>query len=284
MGKYRKILVAVDDSPTSMHALEEAFKLARCEQCWITVVSVVPAYEGDLGMTAFGNVVEAFRAPYEKALAEAARRASGQKVLVKPVCEHGEPFERIVDLAEAENCDLIVMGRSGRRNFQRAVIGSVTARVIGYGQKDVLVVPPQASIGWSNLLIATDGSRFSKIAERKAIEFAQAYGAELHAIMSVDLPAEFYGEAFEVVERLVQEAKNYLLQVRDLAERSGVSVKTAVREGIAADVILAYAEEKKIDTVVVGSHGRSGLRRLLMGSVAESVIRASAIPVLVVKS
>ncbi len=56
MGRYRKILVAIDDSPASMHALEEAFKLSRCEPCWITVVTVVPTYEGDLGMTVFGNV------------------------------------------------------------------------------------------------------------------------------------------------------------------------------------------------------------------------------------
>jgi len=284
MGRYRKILVAIDDSPASMHALEEAFKLSRCEQCWITVVTVVPTYEGDLGMTAFGNVARSLREPYEKALAEAERRAAEQKIMVKTICEYGEPFERIVDLAEAENCDVIVMGRSGKRSLQQAFIGSVTSRVIGYGQKDVLVVPPDGVIGWSAILVATDGSGFSKVAESKAIEFTRAYQSALHAILVVDLPPELYGEAFDVVERLVHEAKDYLARVRISGEKSGVFLETAVREGDAAEVILGYAREKLIDAIVLGSHGRSGLRRLLMGSVAERVIRLSALPVLVVKA
>ncbi|HMK44927.1 MAG TPA: universal stress protein [Dissulfurispiraceae bacterium] len=283
MGKYRKILVAVDDSEPSIHALEESFRLARCEQCWITAVSVVPTYEGDLDMTAFGNVAKALREPCEKALREATACAQRHKALVKTVCEQGEPFERIADLAEAENCDVIVMGRSGKGNFQQAVIGSVTARVIGYSQKDVLVVPPAATLGWNAILVATDGSRFSKVAEAKAIDFAKAYGARLHIIMAVDLPDELYGEAFDVVEKMIQEAKVYLERVRAAAEQKGVATEVAVREGHTSDTIIAYAQERNIETLVLGSHGRTGLRRLLMGSVAENVIRTSRWPVLVVK-
>lgn len=284
MGKYRKILVAVDDSAASMHALEEAFKLARCEQCWLTVVSVVPTYEGDLDMTAFGNVAKALSEPCQRALGEAQKRASERKMLIKTVCEQGEPFERISDLAEAENCDVIVVGRSTKSNMKQAAIGSVTARVIGYGQKDVLVVPPAAHIGWSSILLATDGSRFSKVAEKKALALAKAYGATLHVMMAVDLPAEFYGEAFDVVERLIHEAKSYLAQVRTRAVSSGVQVEVAVREGRTTDVLLTYAQERNIDILILGSHGRTGLRRLLMGSVAENIIKMSYFPVLVVKN
>jgi len=56
-------------------------------------------------------------------------------MLIKTVCEEGEPFERIIDLADAENCDVIIMGRTGRNNLERALVGSVTARVIAIHTK-----------------------------------------------------------------------------------------------------------------------------------------------------
>jgi nucleotide-binding universal stress UspA family protein len=267
-----------------MHALAEAFKLSRCEQCWITVAAVVPPYEGDLGMTAFGNVARSLRQPYERAIAAAQKMASEQKVLVKTVLEFGEPFERIADLAEGENCDVIIMGRSGRRSLQHSVIGSVTSRVIGYSQRDVLVIPPNSALAWRSLLIATDKSRFSRIAERKAIEFSRAYQAVLHALVAVDLPDELYGDAVDLVERLVNQAKQYLDQMKITDEAHGVTIVPAVREGVAAEVLLDYARAQQIDLIVLGSHGRSGLHRLLMGSVTESVIRSSPLPVLVVKT
>src|SRR3990172_8432533 len=141
MGRWRKMLVAIDGSESSLHALRESFKLAAKEKSWITVASVVPPYEGDLDLVGIGYVQHAMRHPCEKALSEAARIAEAEGALIKTVCEEGVPHERIIDLAEAENCELIVMGKRGLSKVERMLVGSVTARVIGYGQKDVLVIP-----------------------------------------------------------------------------------------------------------------------------------------------
>ena len=130
--------------------------------------------------------------------------AKTERMLVKTVCEEGEVHERIVDLADAENCDVIVMGRRGLRRIERALIGSVTARVIGHTQRDVLVVPNGTVVGWKKIVVATDGSKYSAKATERAISFAQSYGGELRVVSVVDVPSEFYAEAPQAVEDLVQ--------------------------------------------------------------------------------
>src|SRR4030043_1821811 len=178
MGRYRKILVAIDGSESSKHALRESFKLATDEKSWVTVVSVIPRYEGDLGATWISNVREAMKKPCQIALSEAENMAKKERVLIKTVCEEGEIYERIVDLADAENSDLIVMGRKGISKLSKALVGSVTARVIGHSQKDVLVVPEGTSIGWKNIVLSTDGSKYSEAAINRAIGFSKFYGRE----------------------------------------------------------------------------------------------------------
>jgi len=278
------MLVAVDGSESGLHALRESFKLAANEKSWITVVSVVPPYEGDLDLIGIGNVQHALRQPCEKALSEAADIAKAERALIKTVCEEGVPHERIIDLAEAENCELIVMGRRGLSKVQRALVGSVTARVIGYGQKDVLVIPLNTSVDWKNILLATDGSKYSRAATERAIDFADAYKGNLKILSIVDVPPEFYAEAPNAVDDLINKSKEYVREAKQLAEARGIKAETFVGEGESPEVIIKLANEQKASAIVMGSHGRTGLRRLLMGSVTEKVIGYAPCPVLVVKS
>lgn len=278
------MLVAIDGSESSMHALKESFKLARNEKSWITVVSVVPEYKGDLDLVAVGNVMASMRKPCEDALHKAEELAKAEGALIKTVCEEGEAYERIIDLAEAENCELIVMGRRGMSRLERVLVGSVTARVIGHSHIDVLVVPSTTEIGWKKILLATDGSKYSKAAAERAIDFAGEYGGELRAVSVVDVPAEFYGEAPDAVEDLINKAKGYVEDVKRQAEAAGIKAETFVREREAYKAILDLAKELNVNTIVMGSHGRTGLKRLLMGSVTEKVIGYASCPVLVVKS
>ena len=284
MGKYRKILVAVDSSASSRNALHQAFKLANEEKCWITVTSVVPPYEGEIELVGVKDIRAALRKPCEDALAEVETIAKSERMLVKTVCEEGEIHERIVDLADAENCDVIVMGRRGKRRIERSLIGPVTARVIGYTQRDVLVVPSSTVIGWKKIVLATDGSKYSALAANRAISFAKSYGGELKIVSVVDVPTEFYAEAPQAVDDLVKKAKGFVADVKKQADAEGVKAETFVGESEAFEAITNLAKEQKADMIVIGSHGRTGLRRLLMGSVAEKVIGYATCPVLVVKS
>jgi nucleotide-binding universal stress UspA family protein len=284
MGRYRKILVAVDGSESGKNALHQSFRLANDEKCWITVTSVIPPYEGEIETFGVKDIRAALRKPCDEALAEVDKIAKTERMLVKTVCEEGEIHERIVDLADAENCDVIVMGRRGLRRFERALIGSVTARVIGHTQRDVLVVPKGAAIGWKTIVFATDGSKYSATAAERAISFAKSYGGELKVLSVVDVPAEFYAEAPAAVEDMVKKAKGFVADVKAQAEAAGVKAETFVGEAEAYQAINNLAQEQKADMIVLGSHGRTGLRRLLMGSVTEKVIGHAPCPVLVVKS
>ena len=283
MGKYRKILVAIDGSLSSMHALRESLKFAENEKSWMTVVSVIPPYLGDLDTTAMGNVMASIRKPCEDALAKAVSLANEAKIMIRTVCEEGETHERIVDLADAENFDLIVMGRRGQKRLEKVLVGSVTARVIGYSHTDVLVVPMGTNVGWKKILVATDGSRFSEAAAAKAIDFTKAYGGQLMIVSVVDVPAEFYGESPETWDNLVTQAKVFVEKIAQQAEASGVKTQAIVKEAETWKSIVELAEEHKADTIIMGSHGRTGLKRLLMGSVTEKVIGHAPCPVLVIK-
>ncbi len=282
--KVKKMLVAIDGSESSMHALKESFKLARNEKSWITVVSVVPEYKGDLDLVAVGNIMALMRKPCEDALQRAQELANAEGALIKTVCEEGEAHERIIDLAEAENCELIVMGRRGMSRLERVLVGSVTARVIGHSPIDVLVVPLTAEISWKKILLATDGSKYSKAAAARALDFAFQYSGQLVAVSVVDVPSEFYGEAPDAVEDLIKKARGYVEDVKREAGSAGIKVETFVREGETYKAILDLAKEQDVNAIVMGSHGRTGLKRLLMGSVTEKVIGYSPCPVLVVKS
>ena len=280
MGKYKKILVAVDGSGSSLNALTQSFHLASR----LTVVSVVPEYAGDLDMVGVGNLMASMRRPFEKALAQAKAMAESERALIRTLLEEGVPYEKIVDIAEAENCDLIVMGRSGMHTAERALLGSVAARTIGYSQRDVLVVPEGAIVGWQRILVATDGSKQSKIVAEKSVDLAKAYQGELYVISSVDVPPELYGESPKVVEDLVMKAKGYVEDVKSKASAAGIRAETFVREKEAHLAITELAEKHHTGIIILGSHGRTGLKRLLMGSVAEKVIGYAACPVLVVRS
>jgi len=284
MGRYRRVLVAFDGSDSSRNALTQAIGLAVREKAWVKVVAVVPPYEGDLDLTGVKDVDEALRGPAKKLLAEAVNIASAQGVSVITNIEEGEAYERIVDVADAENCDIIVMGRRGHHRIERALVGSVTARVIGHTHRDVLVVPRDTAVRFDKVLLAVDGSKFSEPAVDHAIALAAETGAALSAVSVAVVNDEFYAEAPDVADGLVKKARAVVDAVREKAGAKGVKVETSVREGEAYEEIVDTATKSGAGLIIMGSHGRTGLKRLLMGSVTEKVIGHAPCPVLVARS
>jgi len=284
MGLYRKILVAFDGSASSVNALLQAFTLANDEKSLITVATIVPSYEGDLDLTGVKDIHKTLLRTGEEILSKAKAIAEKERALIKTVLEEGVPYEKLVDIAESENSGIIVIGRRGMSQIARTFLGSVASREIGHSTKDVLVVPEDASIGWKNIFLATDGSRYSESATDKAVNFAKSYGGELAVISVVDVPSEFYAEAPAAVEDLIKKAKEFTAAVKKKAEASGVEAETFIGEGEAYEVITNTAIKEKADVIFMGSHGRAGIKKILMGSVTEKVIGYAPCPVLVVKA
>ena len=281
MAKYRKILVAYDGSSSAQNALSLASQLAREDKSWIKVLAVVPPYQGDLELIGVSDIKEAITGPGQELLTEARQLADREGVHILTNLEQGEPYEQIVHVAEEENCDLIIMGRRGKGKMERALIGSVTARVIGHTGKDVLVIPETGTLSWENILLATDGSTCCDNALARALEIAQERKAKLSAVSVVYTNDEFYAVGQEVMKELYQEADTVLDKVRKWAGDIGVQAELFVRDGEPHQAIIDLAAEISASLIVMGSHGRKGLTRLLMGSVTERVIGYADCPVLV---
>jgi nucleotide-binding universal stress UspA family protein len=283
VGKYRKILVAFDGSASSRNALKQAIKFQETEKAWIRVLVVLPPYEGDLEIIGVSDIKSVLEGSSEKLMKEAKEIAESERAAIITNVEQGQAYEKIVDVADAENCDIIVMGRRGIHHIERMLMGSVTSRVIGYTKKDVLVVPRDARIQWGNILLTVDNSNSSETAVKHALDFAASYGARVTVLSVVDVNDEFYAQVPHAVDQMVDKAKSLLEEVRKSAEALDIETETFVREGESYEKILETASEKNADMIFMGSHGRRGVKKLVMGSVTERVIGFSTCPVMVVK-
>jgi len=283
MSIYKKVLIAIDGSETSMYALREYIRFSKADNPSISVVSVVPTYEGDLAATWTNNIVASIKKQCDVSLSEAIKIAKEEGITIQALCEEGTIHEKIVDLADMENYDLIVMGKKGLSLIERAFVGSVTERVIGYSRQDILVIPNGAKIGRRNLLVATDGSAYSEAAARKAIEIAMQSHGEIKALSVVDVTVEFMLRAHEVYDTLVAKAKGFSDAIKQKALAAGIKAEALVRDGEVYQVIIDVAKEQQADMIIMGSLGRTGIKRLLMGSTAERVLGHATFPVLIVK-
>src|SRR4030066_157854 len=192
-----------------------------------------------------------------------------------------EPFQDIVNDAAKNQVDMIIIGTHGRTGLKRLMMGSVTARVIGHAPCNVLVVPLHAKVDCRNILIATDGSRYSDAAASEAIGIAKRWGGSL-LVISVALSDKEIILPEDDEEMIL--AKDNVKKIVGLAKKEGVKTEGLTAIGKPYEAIVETAKQKHADLIVVGSHGRTGLDRLLMGSVTERVIGHSESAVLIVKA
>ena len=136
------------------------------------------------------------------------------------------------------------------------------------------------------ILIATDDSKTAEKAVDLGIEIAGLSGAKVYAVYVIDttpyysipLDQVWSKEVYEQFEQIGREADSY---VEKAAKTAGIEVESIVLKGDPAEMILNFAEEQNVDMIVVGSHGKGGFERLVIGSVSEKVVRHAKVPVLV---
>ncbi|GAB3693665.1 universal stress protein [Halorubrum pallidum] len=138
---------------------------------------------------------------------------------------------------------------------------------------------------YSEILVPTDGSPASDAAIEHALDLAAQYDARVHALYVVDGSAYSSLEAGAelVVEALEDEGAAATDRVAAAAAEAGIDCETTVTTGTAYQSIRDYVEENDIDVIVMGTHGRKGLDRYLLGSVTERVVRTADVPVLTVR-
>jgi nucleotide-binding universal stress UspA family protein len=268
--KIERLLLATDASKYCEGAITEAINLAKACGSKLFAISVVKTNRELLALAP--GIVEKLEKEARKHLEKVKSQASNEGVDCEIIVRDGEePHEYIVDEAANHKVGLIVVGRYGRSGILRAMMGSVTGKVIGYTLCRVLVVPKDAKLAFDKILMATDGSMHSEFATQEAITIAQRSGSTLMAL-SVAKKDENLATAKECVE-----------MVRKDAEKAGVKVEPVVRTGVPHDVIVKTASQENIGLIVIGSHGRTGISKLLMGSTTERVIGNAKNAVLVWK-
>ncbi|MFW6321937.1 MAG: universal stress protein [Halohasta sp.] len=137
---------------------------------------------------------------------------------------------------------------------------------------------------YSDILLPTDGGPASEIATDHAVELAAQYDARLHALYVLDTTAYAALEAGSemVTSALREQGEAALDAVSESADAAGVSVTAEFVTGTPHKQIIAYADDADIDLIVMGTHGRTGLDRYLLGSVTERVVRTAGVPVMTV--
>jgi nucleotide-binding universal stress UspA family protein len=277
----QKLLVCVDDSPDSTGAITAGLALARSCRSKIfllQVVEIIPAYEfqgPDLIPPPVQPDLELLKLR-ESAVRDrlaAWQTEAGNQGIDLEIRVHIDTaaYNGILEDAETIQPQLIIMGRHGRSALDRMVMGSVTAKIIGHSHFNVLVVPGQATLNFHRLLIASDGSPFSDAAWEEALSITRIAGSSL---LAVSVARD---------DSAVTRTQGTLQRLQAAAAQAGIPLETQILRGRPFEAILNAAAMKQVDLIILGSHGRTGLKRLLLGSVAERVIGLASCPVLVAK-
>ncbi|MDQ7838134.1 MAG: universal stress protein [Thermodesulfobacteriota bacterium] len=272
LSRHEKILVATDGSRYSEKALDGAVNIARKCGSSLYVLNVVELNPEFMSLAP--EAVEKMERDSRTLLEETKERVSQKGITCETVIHEGEqPYEFIVSEAKRKKADLIVIGTHGRTGLKKLLMGSVAARVIGHAPCPVMVIPLRGSVGLKNILVATDGSIYAEAAVKEAISIAAACDSKLSAVCVVkgQRPTKYTSEAEKIVERVVKGAA-----------KSNIQAEGIVREGEPYEVIADLAREKKVDIIIMGRYGRTGLTKLLMGSVTKRVIGHASCAVLVI--
>lgn len=271
IGKLEKLLLATDGSRFSEGAIREAINFAKICSSSLFAVSVLetnPEYE-TINTKVFEKEKAEFLSHLESIKARAAKEGLSCETILY---EATDTSKAIVDEASEKKIDMIVIGRRGRKGLLKMLMGEVAAKVIAHAPCKVLVVPRAAKIEYKTILVATDGSTHSNAAVTEALAIAKRCGSKVIAVSAMRDDSE------------LEEAKANVSKVVELGRKEGLIVEALTPAGRSYDVIVETAGGRGVDLIVVGTYGKTGLKKVLMGSSTEKVIGNAGCAVLVVKA
>ncbi len=280
------VIVPLDGSDLAELAIPYAEAIARRSGAPIHLLRVVPTQRE-------ATAEEEARRYLETA---AGQLVDGERVQIS--VRVGDPAEEIAEAAAEQAAPLIVMTTHGRSGLSRWWYGSVADKVVRSGAAPVFLLrsaevqPKGPEI--HSILVPLDGSPYSEAALPYATEMARTFDAEIHLVRVAET-AQLYGmlgpgtmtppatdTLNEIAQQLVRDAQEYLARVEERLRGEGLRVSSDTLEGIPGEQILAYERERAVDLVVMATHGRTGLSRVVFGSVAERVLKSGSEPVLMV--
>jgi|GEM_PF-65483 len=292
------LLVATDGSATGERAVRFAVAIAREHGVPLTICHVVDA-AGTVATctTPYGGLeadelLRDLNAASREILERARGFAAEGGVDCRTVSQCGPPAETIAACADEIEAGAIVIGTHGKRGLARMVLGSVAADVLRRSSVPTFVIPPNVTSGHvpiERLLVALDEGGSSDAALAFALEYASSRQSALILCSVVetrdvfDLAAAGGGDPQPLLAARRAGANECVDRAASRCQARGQRYDRAVVEGSPAEAIVAAAALYRADAIVAGTHARRGLSRMLLGSVAERVVRESPLPVAIVR-
>lgn len=293
----RKILVPLDGSPLAESVLPYAEEVARRTKAELLLLTVV-----DLTST-WGERPPKKSMAEEMILATAYLSAKGEELEAKGLkvrtkVAFGAVAEAILSNATRRGIVLIAMSTHGRTGISQWVLGSIADKVL-HGTHLPLLLIRAAPAGAQaegppalrKILVAMDGSPLAESVLPFVTQFAKSLGASLvlfQAVAPLSVypgpgTAQFFMGAPDILDDLEALAEQYLARTAEQVEGQGVKVERLVRLGFVVDEIVRTAGEVGADLIAIATHGRSGLGRWVIGSVANGVVHRTTLPCLVIR-
>jgi len=273
LGEVETVALATDGSVFNEGAVHEA--ILFCQTCKARLILLhVIGIDTETAISAHATTAEE-RHAIKAYMVKLEQMAADNEIECTTIIEESyQPDKSIVEIAQQHRADVIVMGRHGKKGLTQLLVGNMTSKIIGHGFPRVLVVPQGSSISGEKMLVATDGSEYSEQATAEALNMG------LHC----PLVKKIYVLSVAVKDTQLAEAKARAEQVCARAKEIGLKLECIPLSAVGRpfEVITATAQEKDIDLIFIGGHGR-GLSKLLMGHVAEKVIGRANCAVLVVE-
>lgn len=297
---FRKILVPLDGSELAERALRPAVEVAAASGTELVLLSVAVLEERVVaGADGYGLLwPDQSQERYRNELESYLNSIMQEKIAlavddVRPLVLEGDAAATIVDTALVEDVDLIVMSTHGRSGLGRWVFGSITEKVLRAAPCPVMVIREEKPM--QRVLITLDGSKVAEQALEPGLALARALDAEvtlLHVeedvgevdprlVFQLEQAETGLGEQFRL--DYYRRAQSYLEHVAAQIEEPDLKIQIRVADGSAAQGILTFIEQQAIDVCVMATHGRSGLRRWVYGSVTEKVLRATKSAMMIVR-
>ncbi|ELZ14857.1 universal stress protein UspA-like protein [Natrinema thermotolerans DSM 11552] len=288
---YDSILVPTDGSDHAARVAGHALGLARWFDAMVHVVSVVDVSAAG-GVFDAGGVSPAFVERLEDEAAAAVERIETMTDTdrVRSAVLKGSPAATILEYVGEHDIDLIAMGTHGRTGVNRYLTGSVTERVVRQSGVPVMTARVTERSEWAGgydeILLPTDGSEPAAAAVDHALAIATRADATVHVVSVVDVSTVAGRPSImapnDILAQFESDAETAVETVAAAVRDAGLDVETHVQKDIPSQGLLEYVDDHDIDLVAMGTHGRTGFDRVLLGSTTERFVRRAPVPVLAV--
>ena len=281
----KKVLVPVDGSEESKHILPYVYFLAGKFNFTVSILGV-----------GIGSKTRRVNRLLDDYINETVRDLREHNINAEPVMLYGRAAEEILSYNKDNAFNLIMMVTHGRGGITRWWMGSVAEQVVSESPASILLIRSKSAdrqdmekVDFNDILAPLDGSEIGESALPAVEELAVKTGATVHLLHVIPAHSVIAGksrsdELSKLVEIEIKTGDEYIGNIAERLEKRNIKTVSKIRHGDPANVIVDYAGEKNVSLIAMSTHGRSGIARWVLGSVADKVLHETEKPMWLVRS